>query len=75
MRHGAGIGIGRFRWRKGNESYGTRAELARMLGVSLQLISDWFAGREKPTLDSGLKIQVQFEKAGLDGSARYMRRE
>jgi predicted transcriptional regulator len=29
-----------------------------MLGVSRQLVSDWFAGRKTATLDSGLKIQT-----------------
>ena len=42
--------------------YGRRAELARMLGVSRQLVSDWFAGRKMPTLDSGLKIQAFLKK-------------
>jgi hypothetical protein len=42
--------------------YGRRAELARMLGVSRQLVSDWFAGRKTPTLDSGLKIQAFLKK-------------
>jgi transcriptional regulator with XRE-family HTH domain len=42
--------------------YGRHAELARMLGVSRQLVSDWFAGRNKPTLDSGLKIQAFLKK-------------
>jgi transcriptional regulator with XRE-family HTH domain len=42
--------------------YGRRAELARMLGVSRQLISDWFAGRTTPTLDAGLKIQAFLKK-------------
>jgi hypothetical protein len=42
--------------------YGRRAELARMLGVSRQLVSDWLAGRKMPTLDSGLKIQTFLKK-------------
>ena len=42
--------------------YGRRAELARMLGVSRQLVSDWLAGRKTPTLDSGLKIQAFLKK-------------
>ncbi len=42
--------------------YGGSAELARMLGVSRQLVSDWLAGRTTPTLDSGLKIQAFLKK-------------
>ena len=40
-----------------DEKYGRRSELARMLGLSPQLVSDWFAGRKTPTLDTGLKLQ------------------
>jgi transcriptional regulator with XRE-family HTH domain len=42
--------------------YGRRAELARMLGVSRQLVSDWLAGRKMPTLDAGLRIQAFLKK-------------
>ena len=42
--------------------YGRRAELARMLGVSKQLISEWFAGRSVPTWDHGLAIEEFLKK-------------
>jgi hypothetical protein len=44
--------------------YGRRAELARMLGVSRQLISEWFADppRSVPTWDHGLKIEAFLKK-------------
>jgi predicted transcriptional regulator len=45
-----------------DEQFGRRAELARMLGVSRQLVSDWFAGRATPTLDAGLQIQEFLKK-------------
>jgi hypothetical protein len=38
------------------------AELARMIGVSRQLVSDWFAGRTTACLDSKLKIQAFLKK-------------
>jgi hypothetical protein len=41
-----------------DEKYGRRSELARMLDLSPQLVSDWFAGRKTPTLDTGLKLQA-----------------
>jgi transcriptional regulator with XRE-family HTH domain len=37
-------------------------ELARTLGVSRQLVTEWFAGRKTPTWDSGLKIQAFLKK-------------
>lgn len=40
-----------------NAEYGRRAELARMLGVSRQLVSEWFAGRATPTWDNGMRIE------------------
>jgi len=45
-----------------DEKYGRRAEVARMIGVSRQLVSDWFAGRTTPTLDAGLKLQAFLKK-------------
>jgi transcriptional regulator with XRE-family HTH domain len=45
-----------------DEKYGRRSELARMLGLSPQLVSDWFAGRKTPTLDTGLKLQRFLKK-------------
>lgn len=43
-------------------AYGRRAELARMLGVSKQLISEWFAGRSVPNWDHGLEIEAFLKK-------------
>jgi transcriptional regulator with XRE-family HTH domain len=48
------------RW--ADAEYGRRAELARMLGVSKQLISEWFAGRSLPTWDHGLEIETFLKK-------------
>jgi hypothetical protein len=45
-----------------DEKYGRRSELARMLGLSPQLVSDWFAGRKTPTLDVGLQLQTFLKK-------------
>ena len=45
-----------------DEKFGRRSELARMLGLSPQLVSDWFAGRKTPTLDVGLQIQEFLKK-------------
>jgi transcriptional regulator with XRE-family HTH domain len=39
------------------EKHGRNTEIAEMLGVSRQLVSDWFAGTAVPTLATGLKIQ------------------
>jgi hypothetical protein len=33
-----------------------------MLGLSPQLVSDWFAGRKTPTLDVGLQLQAFLKK-------------
>jgi len=45
-----------------DEKFGRRSELARMLGLSPQLVSDWFAGRKTPTLDVGLQLQAFLKK-------------
>jgi transcriptional regulator with XRE-family HTH domain len=45
-----------------NAEYGRRAELARMLGVSRQLVSEWFAGRATPTWDNGMRIEELLRK-------------
>jgi hypothetical protein len=39
------------------EKYGRNTEAAEALGVSRQLISDWFSGRTVPSLVMGFKIQ------------------
>ena len=45
-----------------DEKYGRRSELARMLDLSPQLVSDWLAGRKTPTLDTGLQLQAFLKK-------------
>jgi DNA-binding transcriptional regulator YiaG len=42
--------------------YGRRSQLAQMLGVSKQLVSEWFAGRSTPTWDHGLAIEAFLKK-------------
>jgi transcriptional regulator with XRE-family HTH domain len=41
-----------------DQEYGRRAQLARTLGVSRQVISDWLARRSIPTLEKGLKLMA-----------------
>ena len=41
-----------------DQKRGRRAEIARMLNVSPQLVSDWMARRKTPTLDDGLKLMA-----------------
>jgi hypothetical protein len=41
-----------------NQKRGRRAEIARMMKVSPQLVSDWVTGRKIPTLDDGLKLMA-----------------
>jgi hypothetical protein len=43
------------------EKYGRNTEVAKALGVSRQLISDWFSGRTVPTLIMGFAIQEFLE--------------
>jgi hypothetical protein len=35
---------------------GRRSEIARMLGVPRQRLTDWISGRKSPTLEQGLRI-------------------
>jgi predicted XRE-type DNA-binding protein len=35
----------------------SQADIARLLGVDRQRVSDWFSTDKSPTLESGLKIQ------------------
>ena len=39
------------------EQHGRQVEIARVLGVNRQRISDWFALRTLPSLGMGLRIQ------------------
>jgi DNA-binding XRE family transcriptional regulator len=39
------------------EEHGRNVEVAEKLGVSRQLVSDWFKGRAIPSLKNWLKIQ------------------
>ena len=45
-----------------SEKRGRNTEIAKMLGVSRQTVSDWFAGRSVPTLSTGLKIQAFLQR-------------
>lgn len=40
------------------ERHGRNTEIAKMLGVSRQLVTDWFSGKAVPTLSTGLRIQT-----------------
>ena len=42
--------------------HGRQRELAAMLGVSEQLVSNWLARRKTPTLQHGLQIQEFLKK-------------
>ena len=42
--------------------HGRQRELAAMLGVSEQLVSNWLARRKTPTLQHGLQIQDLLRK-------------
>jgi transcriptional regulator with XRE-family HTH domain len=44
------------------EKHGRNAQIADMLGVSRQLVSDWFSGSAVPTWTTGLKIQALLKK-------------
>lgn len=45
-----------------DRGYGRRSELAQMLGVSKQLVSEWFSGRSVPTWGHGLAIAAFLKK-------------
>jgi hypothetical protein len=47
-------------WCRGQ--HGRQRELAAMLGVSEQLVSNWLARRKTPTLQHGLQIQEFLKK-------------
>ena len=40
------------------QSYGRRAEVAKAIGVSRQVVSDWLHGRALPGLDNGLALRA-----------------
>jgi hypothetical protein len=42
--------------------YGRRAEIARMLGVHRQQITNWLDGWKTPTLEQGLRLQAFLKK-------------
>jgi transcriptional regulator with XRE-family HTH domain len=42
--------------------HGRNAQIAEMLGVSRQLVSDWLSGNATPTLGAGLKLQAFLKK-------------
>jgi transcriptional regulator with XRE-family HTH domain len=44
------------------QKHGRNTEVAALLGVSRQLVSDWFSGNAIPALSTGLKIQAFLKK-------------
>jgi transcriptional regulator with XRE-family HTH domain len=52
------------------EKYGRNTQAAEALGVSRQLISDWFSGRTVPSLVMGFKIQEFLERQQPDRRTR-----
>jgi transcriptional regulator with XRE-family HTH domain len=44
------------RW--AHQEHGRKAQLAREIGVSRQLVSDWIALRRDPSLNQYLKLQA-----------------
>jgi DNA-binding XRE family transcriptional regulator len=52
--------------------YGRRAEVAQLLGVSKQLISEWFAGRSTPTWDHGLAIAAFLSRQRRRASSLFV---
>lgn len=50
-----------------DQKHGRRVEIARMLDVSPQLVTDWIKRRRTPTLDDGLKIMAFLKKQRRSG--------
>jgi transcriptional regulator with XRE-family HTH domain len=44
------------------ESYGRQAEVAKAIGVSRQVVTDWLNGRALPGLDNGLALLAFLKK-------------
>jgi plasmid maintenance system antidote protein VapI len=42
--------------------YGRRADVARMLGVPRQRVTNWISGHGTPTLEQGLRLQAFLKK-------------
>lgn len=45
------------------KKHGRKSKFARMLGVSPQLVNDWFARTSEPMWETGLKIQAFLKKS------------
>jgi transcriptional regulator with XRE-family HTH domain len=45
-----------------DEKRGRRAEIAKLIGIKRQSITDWFSGRQQPTAEQILEIQEFLEK-------------
>jgi hypothetical protein len=49
------------------QEYGRKSKVAKVLGVTPQIVNDWFVKdlkkRSKPTWDTGLKIQEFLKKS------------
>jgi hypothetical protein len=54
-----------------DEKHGRRTYIAKLIGVDRKRISDWFAGRVRPSLSAGLKIKtfLEGEKWGREGKS------
>ena len=46
-----------------DEKYGRKSAVARMLGLSPQLVNDWFSGKSNPTWETGHTIQIFLKKS------------
>ena len=46
-----------------DEKYGRQSAVARMLGLSPQLVNDWFSGKSIPTWETGHAIQIFLKKS------------
>ena len=47
-----------------NQSYGRRSEIAKVVGLGPQAITDWFGGRRQPTAEQILVVQEFLAKQG-----------
>jgi transcriptional regulator with XRE-family HTH domain len=45
-----------------DEERGRRAEIAKLIGIKRQSITDWFSGRQQPTAEQILEVQEFLDK-------------
>jgi transcriptional regulator with XRE-family HTH domain len=43
--------------READQERGRRAEVARVIGIKRQSITDWFSGQQQPTAEQILEVQ------------------